>query len=98
LPLAGESARLETTLSVGEGLRRATLEALADEQATVLLDGREVAAIEGHRRWSSHDITAALAAGEHELAVSLQQHWPPANTSWRFRPPTPRAPPALRCE
>ncbi|MFO0898103.1 MAG: PQQ-dependent sugar dehydrogenase [Pirellulales bacterium] len=83
-PLAGESARLETTITVGEGLRRATLEALADEKATLLLDDREVAAIEGHRRWLSHDISTALAAGDHQLVISATNALGPAGVALRL--------------
>lgn len=82
-PLAGESVRLETTLSVGAGLRRATLEALADEKATVLLEGHEVAAIEGHRRWSSHELTPLPAVGEHRLTIAATNARGPAGVALR---------------
>lgn len=84
LPLTGESARLETSITVSPSLRRATLEALADEQAVVLLDGRELAEIAGHRRWSSHDVTASLAAGEHRLAIAATNAQGPAGVALRL--------------
>jgi putative heme-binding domain-containing protein len=83
-PQARESARLETTITVGEGLRRATLETLADESAAVLVDGREVALVQGHRRWSSHELTPLPAVGEHRLAITATNEQGPAGVALRL--------------
>src|SRR5712691_12023236 len=69
-PKAGEMIRLRREINLVQPIRRAELRGLADDHATVLIDGQLVDHIQGHRKFTILDLKKSLHQGTHTLEVA----------------------------
>lgn len=67
-PRIGETIRLRREFIVVGSAQHAELRGLADDRATVFLDGRDIAELKSARRFATADV-ASLKAGKHLLEI-----------------------------
>ncbi len=72
-PRAGETIRLQREFNVADSVEHADLRGLADDRATVFLDGRNVAEFTSTRRFATAKVPS-LKAGKHLLEIEATNH------------------------
>jgi hypothetical protein len=77
-------ATLRRDFKLTRAIARAELSALADDRATIHLDGAPVAEVAGHRTWTRIKLPG-LAAGIHRLAIHAENRGGSAGVCLRLR-------------
>src|SRR5437867_2411728 len=73
-PMPGEMIRLRREINLVQPIRRAELRGLADDHATVLIDGQFVDHIKGHRKFTVLDLKKSLHQRTHTIEVAADNH------------------------
>ena len=73
-----QPAYFRQVVEVRAGLKKAELHALADDRATVFIDGKEVAKVESASKTVVVDVTAHVTKGKHVLAIKAFNERGPA--------------------